>query len=212
MVLSREEGAPALGRSWVQAAAGREWLSEVVPRDSQLRAVRLGRVHRMLPHKLHSSRLLFICLTLTIVYDTHQSPAVSPPNSYTKHLAWLPSLLPAGVGPSTLQGFLWWSLESRWVPRAASLGLGREQEGCQSLWGRPTVPPHPLKPPGLGGPGVGPGRLPMPVLSPLQRSPHSAATRVTSSSHPSWTCGATRSTRAAQWGRALRGPGGGAQA
>ena len=61
--------------------------SEVVPRDSQFQAVWLGRVRRMLPRKLHSSRLLFICLTLTIIYDMHQSPAVSPPNSYTKHLA-----------------------------------------------------------------------------------------------------------------------------
>lgn len=174
--------------------------SEVIPRDSQLQAVWLGRVRSMLPRKLHSSRLLFICLTLTIVYDTHQSPAASPPNSYTKHLAWLSSLLPAGAGPNTPQNSLWWTLGSLWVPGAASLSTGREQEGCWSLGGRPAGSLHPLQPPGLGGPGVGPERLPTLVLSPLQRSPRSAATRVTSSSHPSWTCDATRSTRAAQWG------------
>lgn len=84
------------------------------------------------------------------------------------------------------------------TPRSG-VRAGRKQEPEQPGGGRPPrLPASPSQALGSGA-GLGPTRPP-PDLSLLQRSPRSAVTYVTSSSSPSWTCGATRSTRAVPWG------------
>lgn len=159
----------------------------------------------MLPCKLHNSRLPFICLTLTtIVYDTHWSRAVSL--LIHTQSAWPAFLLcsrGAGRGPALLRvscGADTGPCRLR-VPRPgaasprSSRRAGRMREGAQPVREAPPAAP------GLGRAwGRSRAARPPPTLSPSQRTPRSAATRVTNSSRPSWTCGATRSTRAARWG------------
>lgn len=69
-------------------------------------------------------------------------------------------------------------------------------------WTQGALPPLWVQQPQAGW--VSWGRADHGLLCVLQRSPRSAARTAMSSSSPSWTCGATRSTAAAPWGPCTR--------
>lgn len=69
-------------------------------------------------------------------------------------------------------------------------------------WTQGALPPFWIQQPQAGW--VSWGRADHGLLCVLQRSPRSAARTAMSSSSPSWTCGATRSTAAAPWGPCTR--------